>query len=270
MESKNRNTWIIVIVVLVVLCCIAAAVGAMVVAWLVDRADEFDLDTGWTPARESERTELTFDLGATPYLELDSFAGNVTVRATDGDTIRVIATKRASRQSYLDNINIDWDEMEDGLRIKTSHQGTRLGNVSVDFEITVPDGARLDLDTAAGNVTIQDVAGEIQAHSGAGNVTVLGASGSLRLDTGADNVDYEGTPRADCRFDTGAGNITLRLPSDVDVEVVLDTGVGNVSVGGFDVDGTVNRGRVDGVIGTGTQGSIRANTGAGNINLVGR
>lgn len=270
MESKNRNTWIIVIAVLVVLCCIVAAVAAMAVAWLVDRADEFDLDAGWSPAREFERTELTFDLGPTPYLELDSFAGNVTVRAADGDTIRVIATKKATRQSYLDNINIDWDEMEDGLRIKTSHRGTRFSNVSVDFDITVPAGARLDLDTSAGNVDIQDVTGEVQAHTGAGNIDVLGARGSIRLNTGAGNIDYEGTPGADCRFDTGAGNITLRLPADVDVEVNLDTGVGNVSLGGFDVDGTVTRGRVDGVIGTGTQGSIRADTGAGNINLVRR
>jgi hypothetical protein len=270
MESRNRNTWIIVIIVLVILCCIIAAVAAVAGIWLVDRAADLDWDTITETGRESERTEETFDLGAAPYLELDSFAGNVTVRAGEGDTIRVVATKRARRASHLEDVEIRWDEREDGLRIETKVHRRGLANVSVGFEITVPAGARLDLDTAAGNISIDNVTGEIRAHSSAGNVDVGGASATVDLDTGAGNIDYEGTPRGDCRFDTGAGNITLRLPSDVNVQVNLDTGVGVVSLGGFDVDGHVSRGEVDGTIGSGVQGSIRADTGAGNISLVQR
>ena len=94
--------------------------------------------------------------------------------------------------------------------------------------------------------------------------------GQSRLDTGAGNITYEGTPQGDCDLDTGAGNITLRLPAEVDVEVKLDTGIGNVNVSGFDVDGEVSRGEVDGIIGRDPKSRIEAHTGAGNIDLVRR
>ena len=94
-------------------------------------------------------------------------------------------------------------------------------------------------------------------------------SGTARLDTGAGNIDYQGTPQGECRFETGAGNITLALPADLNVQVDLDTGAGNIDVD-YAVDGQVTRTEVNGVIGDGSQGSIYAQTGVGNIDVVRR
>jgi DUF4097 and DUF4098 domain-containing protein YvlB len=268
MQSGNRNVWIAIIVALVVLCCIAAVVGAILVGWLVDRAKDLDLDaTDWGTGSYSERTEFTFDLGAAPYLELDSFAGNVTVRAGEGNTVRVTATKNASRESDLDAIEITWDEQEGGLRVEAKAGERLASNRWVEFDITMPAGARLDLKSGAGNVNIHDVEGELRAQTGAGNIAVRGARAPVDLDTGAGNINYEGTPQSDCTFETGAGNITLRLSEDADVEVDLDSGIGEVTVRDFEVQGSVTRGEVKGVIGAGMRGRIKASTGAGNINV---
>jgi hypothetical protein len=249
---------------------VAAAVGLGLVGLIpIERSWEFG-EFDWDPGRESERVEMVFDVGDAPGLEVDNFAGDVAVQAGEGGTISVIAIKKAQSASNLERIEIDWEEGDSGLQIKTSRSQPRASNLSVEFEIIAPAGSRLDLHTGAGNVRIQDMTGEIAAHTGAGGIDVRGADGPVSLDTGAGNIEYEGTPSGDCSMETGAGNITLGLPADVNVEIDLDTGIGIVDIGGFDVDGQVSTREVRGVIGTGSWGEIYAHTGAGNIDLIRR
>jgi phage baseplate assembly protein gpV len=279
MESKNRSVWIVVIVVLVVVCICAAVALLVAAGWLSGWSFDWDRVTSY----ERERIEQTFEVSDTPTLEIDSFAGNVTIRAGEGRVIQVVATKRTSRRSDMERIEIEMTESGAGLVIKT-RKPAPLSNASVDLEITTPAGTRLDahtgagsvhvqgltgdvqVDTGAGSVDMRDVKGDIDAHSGAGSIDVLDGTGVVRLDTGAGSIEYQGTPEGDCRFESGAGSITLRLPSDLNVEVDLGTGVGDIDLA-FAVDGRVTRREVEGVIGSGDQGSIYAHTGTGSIHL---
>jgi DUF4097 and DUF4098 domain-containing protein YvlB len=192
----------------------------------------------------------------------------VIVRTGQSGAITVAATKRARSQGDLDRIEIQVSERDGGLAIKTENRSS-LRDISVDLEVTTPDGTRLDAHTGAGNVDIDGITGGIDAHSGAGNLEVRGVAGTARLDTGAGNIGYQGAPQGDCRFETGAGNITLSMPADVNVQVDLQTGMGNIDVD-FAVDGQVTRRQVRGAIGSGAQGTVYAQTGVGNIDLVRR
>jgi DUF4097 and DUF4098 domain-containing protein YvlB len=87
--------------------------------------------------------------------------------------------------------------------------------------------------------------------------------------SGAGNIGYQGTPYGDCRFETGAGNITLMLSADLNMQVEFQTGMGIIDVE-FPVDGQVTSRRVQGFIGSGDQGTIYAKTGAGNIDVIRR
>jgi len=266
MDNRNRTLWIVIaIVVAVLLCCCVLVVGAAVTGLLATAP--FSQEAGF--GRVEERTEQVFTVGQAPTLEVESFAGDVVVRSGESGEMRIIITKKAMNSNALNRINVNLREDDDGVRVRASHPGVNT-NMSIDFEILVPADARLDLDTSAGNVQVDDVRGEISAHTGAGNVRVQGAAAPVALDTGAGDVDYQGEPRGECAFSTGAGNVTLHLPADVDVEVRLDTGIGNISLDGFDVEGDVSATEVDGVIGTSEQTTIKAKTGAGNISLVRR
>lgn len=268
MNNTNRTVWIVVAVVMgVLLCCCVAVVGAALAGLLTAVPLSREIEFG---GRVQERTEQVFTVEQAPVLEVDNFAGNVVVRSGGSGEMRVVITKKARNSSALDRISLDLNEDDDGVRIRTSKPGFVGDTMSVDLEIVVPADARLDLSTDAGNVEVDDVEGEITAHSGAGNVRVQDAGGPVALDTGAGNVDYKGKPRGECTFETGAGNITLHLPGDADIELQLNTGIGNINVGGFDVAGEVSRTEIDGVIGTGQQATIEARTGAGNIRLVRR
>lgn len=263
MDSKNRNLWILLIVVLIILCCCAVAAGAAVTSWLTARATDigpFDLGS-----LNSERIERRFDVGDAPRLDMTNFAGAIIVRAGESGEIRVSATKKASSWSRLERIMVEMAKQENRLVITTKKRVDFKGG-SVDFEIDVPAGTWLDLRTGAGTVDVRDVAGRIDVYSGAGTIHVRGAQGTVRLGLGAGQIAYEGAPGGECRFETGAGEIVLRLPEEPDVEVDLGTGLGAVDVD-FAVDGRVRPREVNGVIGDGSQGSIFARTGLGTVSI---
>lgn len=262
---ESRTVWIIVAVVVIgaLLCCCALIVGGAVagVIGMVPLSREGGV------GRVAETTEQVFEVEPAPELVVDNFAGNVVVDADGDGEVRVTVTKRAGNSSQMNDISVDLEGMEDGVRIVASAPSFAGGFRTVDIQVIVPADADLRLETGAGNIEVGGVIGEMDAHTGAGNIEVQGAAGPVSLDTGAGEVDYAGEPRGECIFSTGAGNVTLRLPAELDAQVELHTGIGTIDLGGFDVDGEITNTEVDGVIGSGEDASIEARSGAGNVEL---
>lgn len=186
-----------------------------------------DDSTSVSSPRYSERSDSTFAVGDSSVLEISNFAGKVAVTPGNAGLVQVVAEKWAARQEDLDEIEVEMVELQNGVRIGTANP-SGLDNVSVDLEVTVPGDAR---------PTIQSGAGEIA---------------------------YEGLAEGECTFSTGAGTLTLRLPPNVNAEVYLAVGAGTIRVD-FPVVGRVTDHVVDGIIGTGTDGRIVAQVGAGQI-----
>jgi DUF4097 and DUF4098 domain-containing protein YvlB len=226
----------------------------------------FLMACGGLNQRYSETLEERFVVGDTLTLIVDNFAGDVIIRTGDGGVVDVQATKRAAREKDLDRIEVLMRDQDGELQVETDPP-SGLKNVSVDLEITVPSSSDVDLRTGAGDIIVRDLDGDVRADSGAGDVDIRGTTSTVDAHVGAGSIDYRGQPQGYCRFDTGAGTIKLRLPTDVNIAVDLDTGVGDIDVD-FDVDGRVSNRSVRGTIGTGAEGEIRASTGAGNIDLV--
>lgn len=285
MESKNRNVWIIVAVVAVFLCfCVVAATVIGVLSARAVRRAVSDLPIeGLGTFSESERVVESFAAGEAPSLRIDNFAGEITVRAGESDRIQVTATKRARRVSDLGRIEIEMYEEGGGVVVKT-RKLANLNNAAVYFEVTVPASTRLDLHTGAGTtdvrgigadvkvftgagtVTLSDVVGDIDAHTGAGLMEVSRSRGRAQMDTGAGAIHFQGELQGDCRFTTGAGEIRLELPADLNMEIDLSSGMGSVDVG-YPVVGQTSTRSAKGTIGTGSEGSIYGFTGVGSIDL---
>lgn len=267
MDKRTRNILIGVAVAIAVLCCCAAAVVASV--WIAVRVERgqtdiefFDFD--FDPDVQAE-VEQTFTVGEEPYLDLSNFAGKVSVQAGEDGVIRVVATKKALGTSSLDRISVSMREERGGVVIRTTKR-SNLNNASVDLEIVAPPGTELELNTGAGSIEIEGLTGSIDAHSGAGSITVTGARGPVRLGTGVGSVYYRGAPVGRCRLETGAGEISIRLPAEPDVRLDLNTGLGSINVG-YDVVGQTSQRNVSGVIGDGSEASIYAGTGLGSISV---
>ncbi len=267
MERRNRNIWIAVIVVIVLGCCCVAAIAAGALGWFVTRVDRAQVDPEILVLfpRTSEQLEETFQVGESPYLEIRNFAGEITVRPGQDNVIHVVATKGASKTSSLDRITVSMSEQGDRVVIRTK-KANNLGSGHVNLDITAPPGTEMDVHTGAGSLKFRDMTGSIRANSGAGEIEARGAAGPVRLGVGAGSIRYEGTPAGHCSFETGAGDIRLRLPERPDVRVDLGTGLGTIDID-YDVDGSTSPRDVTGVIGAGDEASIYAHTGLGNISV---
>jgi hypothetical protein len=263
MESKNRNLWIVLAVVLVMACCCFLVAMAGVVTWVGARTVDVPVwDVGGLPGN---RIEKTFVVGDVPKLRVNSFAGRISVRAGQDGTVHVVAVKKAGNQSNLNRITVNMSE-QGGVVVISAKVSPLTSNASVDLEIVAPAGSRLVLDTGAGAIDVRGMTGPIDVKSGAGQVDLRDAQGPVGVNLGAGQITYEGAPSGDCRFGTGAGEIRLWLPADLNMKVDLSTGIGTVDVG-FAVDGIVRAREVQGVIGDGSQGTIVAHTGVGTISL---
>jgi DUF4097 and DUF4098 domain-containing protein YvlB len=281
-ETKRSNVWIIVVVVaLAIMCCCAFVAATGVVAWLATFPSDWDsFDPG---GHSDERVERTVEVGPAPNLEIVNFAGSVRIRAGESGEIRVEATKKVSRHEDLHRLEIDIGERDGSVVIRTRKTGSP-NKATVELDIAAPADTRLDVrtgagtvdvrgltgdmevDTGAGTVVLRDTEGRLQVHSGAGTVEVRDASGPAEVGVGAGTIVYEGALEGDSTFSTGMGEIVLRLPETLNARIDLSAGMGGVDVR-YDVQGTVSPRKAMGVIGDGSQGSIYAHTGAGNIQM---
>ena len=114
------------------------------------------------------------------------------------------------------------------------HATTAGGNIRVNkatgFIVARSDGGLIDVQRAGGVVTAQTSGGSIQVgaaegvqcESAAGAIRVRSSSGPLRAETAAGSILAELMPGArlqDSSLSTGAGDITVLIPSNIAVSV---------------------------------------------------
>lgn len=99
----------------------------------------------------------------------------------------------------------------------------------------------LNLDTGSGEVRVTDAEGELSLDTGSGEVTVSRVKGrELKMDTGSGSVTATSIEVERLGLDTGSGRVTLR---DVKArELLVDTGSGSVEI---DLSSDVDRLAVD-------------------------
>src|SRR4029453_283974 len=133
---------------------------------------------------------------------IENIAGDITVTGGSGDEVSIEAVKRTrSDRSELGSVQIVVDERPGRVDVRTDHTRSRSGRpggdrVSVDYTVTVPSSAAVDVKSISGNVKVSHVQGAVRAESISGNVTTAGTprlelaksiSGDLELsDAGAD------------------------------------------------------------------------------------
>jgi hypothetical protein len=259
MESRNRTIWIAVVVAVVVLCGCVVLVGAGAAAWLLPFSSGWSVDQGGFGGTVIERA---FEVGESPSLKVDNFAGNVEIRGGGGGEIRVLATKRAGMGGDLDRIEVEMVQRGDDLLI-TTRKPTLLSNASVRLEITAPAGTRLDAHTGAGTVDASGLTGGTKVDTGAGSVAVRDLSGEVDVHTGAGSVEVQNI-QGRLKLDSGSGSLTVKgMDGDIDA---------HTGTGGIDVQGAAGPVRLSTGSGSidyqgSTRGNCRFETGSGGIRL---
>jgi DUF4097 and DUF4098 domain-containing protein YvlB len=110
-------------------------------------------------------------VGRDGRVSIGNIAGDITVTGGTGDEVSIEAVKRTRGDAgQLASVHIVVDDRAGRLDVRTDHTG-RNDRVSVDYVVTVPASASVEVKSVSGNVKVSTVQGPVRAETISGNVT---------------------------------------------------------------------------------------------------
>ena len=204
------------------------------------------LATGSLFASVTEEETFSFKLDDGGRFSLSNVNGSVVVTGGDGDSVEIIATKKADNQKDLDKIEIEITNSADEIVVETElggsdHWYSRGSNSgSVKYEVIVPTGTRLDsVETVNGSVNISGVSGKVVAESVNGDLEVSDLAGDVGLSTVNGSIEAEFSRLEDqqrVKMETVNGRVTIYLPENADVDINADTLNGGINAKDFGLE----------------------------------
>jgi len=166
---------------------------------------------------QTDRFSAKYRLGRDGRVSISNISGDIVVTSGSGEDVTVEAVKRThGDRNQLDQVRIEADNAPGRVDIRTAYPRTVYpqrgnSNVSVDFTVTVPAAASIDLHSISGSVKVSGVRGSVRAETISGAVTASdtpkrelakSVSGNVTLD----NVRTDG----DVSASTISGTVTAR------------------------------------------------------------
>lgn len=178
----------------------------------------------------------TFNVGARPTIVIRNKAGAINLRAGQEGQVSIATTRRGYlfSQRFDKEAQVWYNQDTAANTISARTDSWRLfGKNSINFDIVVPPRANLELVTNAGNVSVQNIAGQMTLRSDAGSIraTQVTLQGKSRLKTDAGTITFTGSldPTGNYEFTTDLGTIDATLPADASFDLNASTDVGTVS-----------------------------------------
>jgi hypothetical protein len=213
--------------------------------------------------------DKTFQVNGPVDLEVQTHSGDVIVRSGPSGSVSIHGKIFVGDHWLFGNRHADVSDIEqhpplrqEGNSIRIDYVNTR--EISVDYEITVPEDTTIRSHSGSGDLTIEGTRGNVDLQTGSGDVKLSRLTGEVHLQTGSGDVRAMGIS-GPVRGGAGSGNIEVQETGSGDID--LHTGSGNVSVRG--VQGTLHAEAGSGDISAeGTQtGTWELRTGSGNVHV---
>ena len=196
-------------------------------------------------------------------------SGDITVRSGSGGTVSIHGKIHLSNSWLERNRNEDVQELEKNPPLRQNGNSIRvdyvnLRNVSVDYEITVPENTTVRTHSGSGNQNVEGIKGNVDLEAGSGDMQLSRLTGDLRFQTGSGNVRGRQLS-GPARIKAGSGDIEVEEIGVGDVDI--RTGSGNITVSGVNGGFSAEAGSGD-IRGNGTPKSLwNIRTGSGNVDL---
>lgn len=242
--------------------------------------------------------DRTLQVSGAVDLQVSTGSGHIRVIPGGGNQVQVHATIRANegisswfggggRLSPQEKVQ----RLEQNPPIEQSGNNIRIGhiddpdlknNISIDYDVTVPQATRVtastgsgdqetrgvqgpvDVRTGSGNLTVTSIGGEVHASSGSGDIAINDTKAGIRANTGSGNIHGNGIGGS-VEASTGSGDIRIQQTSAGNVRV--RSGSGTVELRGINGSLTVGTGSGD-VRADGTPSADwRIDTGSGTVTL---
>lgn len=224
-------------------------------------------------AKVTEEETYSFTLNDGGRLSVSNVNGSITVTGGSGDSVEIIAIKKADSQEVLDGIEIRITESENSIVIETDlpDSGSKWFGRSDDsgevtYRIITPVGTNLDsIETVNGSVDISGVSGDVVAESVNGSLDLADLAADVSVETVNGSIEASFATLAGqqkVKAATINGRITLNLPADADVDINADTLNGSINARDFGLETD------KGFVGSDLNGAIGSGSAKLNIDTV--
>lgn len=220
-----------------------------------------------------------FTVSTNPTLLVNNDTGSIHVRAGGSvNQVTIQTTKHANFGGNLNDVNVSYTQNTEGNTINVDvnrvNGSSFFNSASVDFDITVPSAATLQLKTNTGSIDVTGVSGQMMLTSNTGSIQANDGtvSGTTELVTNTGSVTFNGSidRSGSYRFETNTGSVNVTLPSDSAFHLTASTDTGSINTNFPGV--TVQHHRVVGAdasgdVGSSPQATVSLRTNTGSINL---
>ncbi len=198
--------------------------------------------------------DRTLQVSGTVNLQVETGSGSIEVHRGGSGQVHVVGRIQASEWWGGGDAAARVKKIESNPPIQQSGNDIRIGhiddpelkhNISISYELTVPESTQLHASSGSGNEAIADIAGPVDANSGSGGIRISNIGSGVRARTGSGDLDIE-SANGNVYARTGSGSIHAR-------------GI----AGGF--DGETGSGHL--TLEQSSPGSVRASTGSGGLEL---
>jgi Putative adhesin len=196
--------------------------------------------------------EKTFQVSGAVDLEVQTRSGDIIVRNGPPGSVSIRGKIYVGDHWLFGSRHTDVSDIEqhpplrqEGNRIRIDYVNVR--DISVDYEITVPEDTTVRAHSGSGDQTIEGTHGNADLQSGSGDMKLSRLTGEIRVQTGSGNVrarEISGPVRG------GAGSGDIEIEESGKGDIDLHTGSGNITARGI-------------------QGAFRADAGSGDITAEG-
>ncbi|MGE5325725.1 MAG: DUF4097 family beta strand repeat-containing protein [Deltaproteobacteria bacterium] len=138
-------------------------------------------------------------------------------------------------------------------------------NISISYELVVPEDTQLTSQTGSGNQTVEGIRGPAKVTSGSGGLKISEIGDAVRAETGSGNIEIESV-RGSAVLNSGSGSIRAE---EIGGGISAQTGSGNLRLsqsapGSVKVITGSGRAQLSNI-----RGSLHAQTGSGGISAEG-
>ena len=217
-------------------------------------------------AKVADTVEKSFNVNDNSEFSLDNINGEVNISSWAESIIKVEATIRADHQDELDRVKVKIQQKGQKVSVKTDYEeNSRWGSnqsAQVTYKVWLPAQTNLSaIELVNGSLTIENVAGEINAQVVNGSIKATGLTKNSDISSvnGSIKVYYQSVSAdlKDINIETVNGSIKLYLPSTVNANLDLETMHGSIKTE-FGISSQEN---------TFTGHSLRGDIGSGDIDI---
>ena len=219
-----------------------------------------------------------FSVNERPWIVVNNEVGTFHVNAGSDANIVTIQTKYYTRRfrRRTPKNRVRYEQVKEGNEIKARVDRVLIPGLNlpqdIDFDITVPGHADLELTTGAGDIWVTGISGQLTLRSDAGSIYVkrglLNGNSLLQTDLGSINLHEAIDSTGTYELATGAGSVNVILPGEAAFELNASTSLGSITtkVPGMAMDYSTNR-ELHGTLGSPPRASLTLRSDAGSVNV---